>query len=346
MEPETMNIEKEFEKITVAEFGTMGYGNAESSISHEKQITSGELSHEVDARSQEIILSGEALVAVNDVDDGCIDGRGTVELYVTENGEFYTKQVEDNSNHERAKVAGGGYITSQAMRLGVGMKGAHIDSDLAATGTELAAKEVYCGAHTGAHKHGDGTDCGANDKMQLILNNGLAYQEQVSGTTEALIKTAGLEFKSELFNKVLENWESVLSDESYFAGSTGASRLQEVLATQESAAKIAGSRKPVAVTKHLEGDHNEDYIVVNYVKGKTFSQGILAEKLRADFPDNDDKHLAQAFVVDAWRIVELAEAAVETDDFELALYAGVMYQVATAATLTDGSLKMFGVTEQ
>lgn len=339
-----MNQEKEFEKIIVAEFGTMGYGNAESSISHDKQRASGELSAEVDMRSQEIIRSGEAMVDVNDTDDGCIDGRETIELYSTEAGEVYTKQVEDNSNHERAKVAGGGYFTSMAMRLGVGMKGTHIDTDLAQTGTDLAAKEVYCGAHTGAHKHGEGTDCGANDKMPLILQDGINYREQVAGTTQALIETAGLEFKPELFEKVLENWEATLSDDAYFAGSTGVSRLQKVLATQVAATEVAGSGKPVGVTKHLDGDHNEDYIVVNYVKGKTFSQGVLAEKLRADFPENDDKHLAQAFVVDAWRVVELAEAAVEADDFETALYAGVMYQVATAVTLTDGSLKMFGVT--
>lgn len=338
-----MSEEKEFEKITVAEFGTMGYGNAESSISHEKQRASGELSAEVDQRSQEIILSGEAMVDVNDTDDGCIDGRETIELYVTEEGEFYTKQVEDNSNHERAKVAGGGYITTQAMRLGVGMKGTDIDSDLAQTGTDLAAKEVYCGAHTGAHKHGEGTDCGANDKMSLILHNGIAYQEQVSGTTKALIETAGLEFKAEVFEQVLANWETALSDENYFAHSTGASRLQKMLATQAAATEVTGSRKPVGVTKHLDGDHNEDYIVVNFIQGKTFSQGVLAEKLRAEFPENDDKHLAQAFVVDAWRVVELAQAGVEERDVEAAIYAGVMYQVATAATLTDGTLKMYGV---
>lgn len=162
---------------------------------------------------------------------------------------------------------------------------------------------------------------------------------------KALIETAGLEFNTETFEGVLANWEATLADDAYFEGSTGASRLQRILATQAAASEIEGGRKPVAVTKHLDGDHNEDYIIVNYVKGKTFSQGILAEKLRAEFTDKEDKNLAQAFVVDAWRVVELAQAAAEEEDFEAALYAGVMYQVATAATLTDGSLPIFAYTE-
>jgi hypothetical protein len=83
---------------------------------------------------------------------------------------------------------------------------------------------------------------------------------------------------------------------------------------------------------------------VNYIDGTTFSQGALAETLREAFPDKDDKNLAQAFVVDVWRVLKLAQASVVEDEFETALYAGVAYQVATAATLTDGSLKMFAYT--
>lgn len=336
-----MNEKEQTFEATVTELGVMGYGNAESSISYEKQRESGELSAEVDVRAQEVLLSGELLVDVNDRDDGCIDGRETYEVYISANDEIQLKRLEDNSNHERAKVAGGGYVTGQAIRLGAGYKGSSIDEDVTQLGTDLAEKEIYCGAHTGAHKHGDGTDCGANDKMPLILHNALAYREEVKGSTKALIEQAGLTFNDASYDGVLTNWEAALDDETYFGQSTGASRLQRILATQAAASDVNGTRKPVAVTKHLSGDHNEDYIAVNYIAGKTVSQGRLAETLRAEFPENDDKHLAQTFVVDAWRVVELAQAAVPEDDFEAAVYAGVMYQVATAATLTDGSLKMF-----
>lgn len=339
-----MITEKEHEQpITVTELAPLGFGNPNSSISRTKQLESGELPQEVDSAAQEFIISGEGIIPVQETDDGCIDGREALELYITEGGEFYTKPA-DNSNHERAKVAGGGYLTTQAMRLGVGMKGASIDDDLAATGADLAEKEVYCGAHSGAHQHGEGTDCGANDKFAPILQNGLHFREQIAGATEALIQTAGLEFKPELLERVYANWQATLNDEGYFEGSTGATRLKTILATQAAASEAAGVDKPLAVTKHLDGDHNEDYILVNYVQGSTFSQGALATALREQFPDTPDKNLAQAFVVDAWRIVELAKAGVPEGDFEAALYAGVAYQVATAATLTDGSLKLFTYT--
>lgn len=220
----------------------MGYGNPDSSISCKKQLESGELAAEVDGAAEEFIISGEGIVEVQEHDDGCIDGCETSELYVTEGGEFYTKPA-DNSNHERAKVAGGGYITSQAMRLGVGRRGDSIDSDLALVGSDLAEKEIYCGAHSGAHQHGEGTDCGANDKFALILENGLKFREQIEASTGALVQAAGLEFHPEV--------------------------LERVLATQAAASEAA----------------------------------------------------------------------------ETAIYAGVAYQVATAATLTDGTLKMFAYTQ-
>ena len=104
----------------------------------------------MDTAAQEFIISGEGIVEVQEHDDGCIDGRETLELYVTGGGDFYTKPA-DNSNHERAKVAGGGYITTQAMRLGVGRRGDSIDDDLALVGSDLAEKEIYCGAHSLVH---------------------------------------------------------------------------------------------------------------------------------------------------------------------------------------------------
>lgn len=337
-----MSLEKEHETtLTISEIGPIGFGNPDSSISYDKQRASGELSPEVDERATELLKSGELLVTVDDLDDGCIDGRPTESvLFVTEDGEFYEKDA-DNHNHERAKVAGGGYITGTAMRLGAGLKGERIDTDILKTGAELTAKEVYCGAHTGEHQHGDGTDCGANDKMLTIFDTALKFEAEVNGTTKALIETAGLEFNQDTFSEVMNNWREVTEDEAYFAGSTGASRLNAAQAIVETAHVSAQPEKPLSVVKQLAGDHNEDYVVINYVEGKTLSQVALADKLQEEFSELDTKNHAQAFVVDAWRIVDLAKAAVDQDKFEAALYAGVAYQVATAATLTDGSLKTF-----
>ena len=338
-----MTIETEHEKeTTIFEIPAIGYGNAESAISYKKQLASGELLPVVDARSAEILTSGELLVTVDDLDDGCIDGRPTESLllFVTEKGEFYEKPA-DNSNHERAKVAGGGYVTATAMRLGAGYKGQTIDADILETGAVLTAKEIYCGAHTGEHKHEDGTDCGANDKMLQIFSNASLYEAQVEATTKALIETAGLEFNSDTFSQVMKNWQTVIEDEAYSEGSTGASRLRAAQAIIQTAHEETPTDKQLSVVKHLAGSHKEDYLVINYVKGKTISQVKFAKTLAEEFPELEPENRAQAFVVDAWRIVELAEASVEDNDVEAAIYAGVMYQVATAATLTDGSLRTF-----
>ena len=363
MEQENMT-ELEPKEIVIEELEPLGFGNPESSISRKKQLENGELSPEVDAFAQEFIKSGKAIVSITEIDDGCIDGRKAVEItYRDENGELKTVILE-NDGHERAKVAGGGYITSQAMRLGVGIKGETAHEDTLKVGTDLSEKGIFCGAHTGPHTQAEGaTDCGANDKMELILANGLNKEtdengEEIEGgqylilaATKKLIETAGLTFNEDIFNKVIANWRAVLEDKNYFGRSSGKERLQAAIDVQQEASIKKGGPKPVAVTKNLRGDHKEDYIVVNYIKGKTFSQNLLQKELVNEFTkpedeNQDNPNLAQTFVVDAWRIVELAQAAVEEDDVETAIYAGVMYQIATAATLTDGTLKMFTVTEQ
>ena len=341
MEP-NMTIETEHEKeLTFTEIPAIGFGNAESAISYKKQLESGELSPQVDARAAELMHSGELLVDVDDLDDGCIDGRPTKSvLFVSEEGEFYQNDA-DNHNHERAKVAGGGYVTATAMRLGAGYRGETIDVDILETGSVLTGKEVYCGAHTGKHKHGDGTDCGANDRMREIFTVAAKYETQVGETTKALLGVAGLEFKPELFSQVMNNWQGVVDNESYFEGSTGASRLEAAQTIVSVAHTEKQPDQPLSVIKHLDGDHKEDYLVVNFAKGKTVSQVKFADTLSNEFPELASENLAQTFVVDAWRIVELANASVDQADIEAAIYAGVMYQVATAATLTDGSLRTF-----
>jgi hypothetical protein len=341
MEP-TMTYETEHETLpTINEIPAIGYGNSESSISYKKQRESGELSQPVDEFAAELMTSGELLVDVNDNDDGCIDGRPTKSvLHVTKDGEVIETDA-DNSNHERAKVAGGGNFTAVAMVIGTGRKGESIDADIIETGLALSAKEVYCGAHTGEHGHGDGTDCGANDKMLTILDNASVYKDEIANTTKALLSVAGIEFNPETFNQVLSNWQEAVADSDYFTGSTGASRLQAAQSVVEAAHTTVKPERPLSVIKHLSGDHNEDYLVVNFVKGKTISQNKLATALNEKFPELESENLAQSFVVDAWRIVELANASVAEDEVEAAIYAGVMYQVATAATLTDGSLRTF-----
>ena len=328
---------------TVLEIDPLNYGNPDAKISYKKQIDSGELSPEVAERAAEIIRSGECLVDITEKDDGCIDGRTAEEvMYLNEEGELVISAVTPDDTHERPKIAGGGYMTSLAMYRSLYGSSSHVDSDLAKTTSILAGKNIYCGAHTGSHSQDDTTDCGANDKVETILQNGIGFRENIGKSVAALLEVAGVKYEDAVFGRVTSGWSTTLENAEYFSGSTGASRLDVINTSVQQAQIESGNDKPLAVTKHLGGDHKEDFIILNYVKGKTFSQAKFREKLSEAFPDIEDINLAQAFVVDVARIIELANAMGETDEEkEIALYAGIAYQLATAATLTDGSLRNF-----
>lgn len=328
-----------------------GYGNPGVSISYEKQLKSGELTTEIAEKSKEIIRSGECLKQVTDEDDGCIDGRPTEEvMFIDEDGNFYAKHVSPElaleDVHIRQKVAGGGVVTGYAMQRGMGLQGESIDADFAATGAALNDAKIACGAHTGEHAHGDATDCGANDKVRTILENGVKFRSEIGGQVEALLGIAGVPFDEKTYNRVIDRWSSSLTDEAYFEGSTGKSRFDKIEDTiADAQQRSADAAKPVAVTKNLGGDHKEDFIVVNYVEGHSFSQAHFAARLAEEFPEVNPAHRAQAFVVDVPRIVTLAQALSGDDEvkFAEALYAGVAYQLATAATLTDGTLPVLTI---
>ena len=346
---------------TVTEIPSLGYGNPDSKISYTKQIESGELTEAVAARAVELISSGEMMKPIENQDDGCIDGRPTTELlYINEKGEFYTKQVSSNEGHERSKVAGGGYMTSLAMQRALEKPSVTLDQDLANVANSLTSKEIYCGAHSGEHGHDDATDCGANDKFQPIIENSIVFREPIAEHVKALLGVAGVEFDQTVMDDVFAGWSETLDRNEYFEGSTGKSRFGVIEQSIREAQERTGSYdKPIAVSKHLAGDHKEDFIIINFVEGKTFSQVAFAKQLSEDFPNIPAQKRAQAFVVDVPRIVALAGAIAAapekgtqdtyTDRSEQdiaqrttkALYAGVAYQLATAATLTDGSLRNF-----
>lgn len=335
-------IDKEFDMI-VKEIDVLGVGNPDAKISYKKQLESGELLPEVVEQAVEYIKRGEGMRTITDHDDGCIDGRCAHRvLFVTESGEFYETPVDDSGEHLRAKVAGGGYMTSLAMRAGLGETTASIDNDLGGVVAQLAEKDIYCGAHTGQHAGNETTDCGANDKFADILANGLEYRDVIARNVRALVAEAGLETDEAILDKVFAGWQRAL-DVQYGADSTGASRFTVIEEGIKEAQVKTGSPKPVAVSKDLKGDHKEDFILINYRDNETFSQAAFAEMLAEKFPDVPEDKRAQAFVVDVPRIVMLAEAQSDgdTDRFTQALYAGITYQLATAATLTDGSLRTF-----
>lgn len=330
-------------QTTVNELLPLGFGNPESSISRVKQLNTGELTPELEDAAAEIIMAQTCLVEVTERDDGCIDGRAAVRVsYIDKNGERQEASVNMDDAHERAKVAGGGYLTSLAMQLALHPPAEGIERVLSYVVRALADKGMFCGFHTGDHQKDDTTDCGANDKFETILTTALTFHQPIADVTGALVSVAGASYDADLQQKIYENWSIAADAPHVFEASTGQSRSDTIFAAIADIQHVENTERPVAVSKHLEKDHKEDFIIINFVTGKTFSQAELRRLLKEQFPDVEDPKLPQAFVVDAWRIAELAEALSHTpDENQLMLQAGVSYQLATAATLTDGSLRVF-----
>lgn len=338
------------------EISPLRYGNEASAISYDKQLESGELTPEAVKVAVEIITSNECMVPIDETDDGCIDGRcaGTVSYF--KNGQEFTNPAE-NSNHERYKVAGGGYVTGTGMVLALGdpYRQDTLDRQIAYTSALLSEKGIACGMHT-ADVHGNltGTGCGANDQLPTILSNGSSYAKEIGANIEALVGIAGMTYKPEVLEGVFENWKNALTKDGFVEGSTGASRLSEMKKAVQIAQEQTEDDKPVAVSKHLLGNHKEDFIVLNFAEGKTFSQDAFKKKLAGAFgidpSSTEAEEVAQAFVVDVPRLVAMSRALsanesgeIDSGRFETVLYAGIAYQLATAATLTDGSLRTFVV---
>ena len=176
--------------MNVIEIGPLHYGNSNATISYinfEKRIEAGELPSAILDTATEFIRSGNGMVTIQHQDDGCIDGRATqLVTYFTKDGEEHTNEARVGT-HNRSKVAGGGYFTGAAMLLGANDLKENADTQIAYTAEVLSQQGIACGAHTGEHESLEGTDCGANDKFDLILRTSLEYADSIAVNVEAIV---------------------------------------------------------------------------------------------------------------------------------------------------------------
>ncbi len=333
---------------SVTELPPLGYGNADASISLTKKLERDQLDEAVVNRGAEIINEGSCMADITEGDDGCIDGRHSLKLLYVLRDEFHEVDVTDPFTHKRAKVAGGGYMTSLMMKLALDPEVTTINEDITGLVRHLTELGVYCGVHTGSHIGNGSVDCGANDKFDVILRTYRSFQSHINQTIEAVMPHMDIstEYSHDIANEAGAGLERTLSHEGYFDDSNGQARFDLIMDEIEQMQKRTGAEKPLSVSKHLADDHNEAYIILNTVPGKTFSQAAFRQKLQEEFPDVPPEQLPQAFVVDLPRVVELAEAmSTGREDkghaFRVALQAGIGFQIAAAATLTDGSLRNF-----
>lgn len=326
------------EEVPCLGFGTPGAANYEARVNA--------LSDEIDIDAVVgVVESSEPISEVCDVDCGCIDGRRAMEVhYAEKDGKPAMHETEDSTIHDRYKVAGGGYVTGVAIMAGVGVLGSHVNDDVTRVIEGLAKDDIFCGTHNGCHEHGENSDCGANDNMKLIFENAVKHESAIKNSINGLLDIVGLSIGSEAINDVFDNLKYAAQNEAYFEGSCGHLRHEKMKKSIDNIfIENEDIEKPVAVSKKLAGEHQELFIIINFCKGMTFSQPTFRLMLAEKYPNVDIDRLPQAFVIDIARIEEIAKSIADQNgsDYMQTLVSGIIYQLATAATLTDGSLRTF-----
>lgn len=334
----------ELRNIIVDEIPSLGYGNPDG-ISLDKKIENG-VCTEIDIEfAVEVIKSAVCMLRASKKDCGCIDGRRAEEVhFVNKDGENIINETDDSSIHERYKVAGGGYITAIGMLAGIDKADGYIEDDMVSVINDLSADNIYCGTHNGPHDHGEKSDCGANDNMRLILENGVRFRNGIKDNIISLLSIAGIDADEATVDNIFDNWNKLASNDEYWHESSGASRHDIIKGSINDASRNQENPdSPLAVSKKLAGDHQESFIVINYCDGMTFSQPTFRNELAKQYPDKDIDTLMQTFVIDIARIEQIAKSVADANssDYIQTLSAGIAYQLATAATLTDGSLRTF-----
>lgn len=318
--------------ITVDEIAPngLGFGGGRISGNPEKNGISQEV---LDDAAQEI-LNPDHYKTVEVYDSGCGDGRPVQSVWVKLKSKMGGKKfgLESDQSKLRPKLFGGDFATMYSILAVATERGRS-----AKTTQEMDdyAIEIFnqMGWVSGTHNddHGDGPDdlhgCGAIDNRPRIVANSVKFNDQIQTIAQSNfgVSKDALSAVQQVFNSRLEG--------DYFTGYDGAG-VQERL--EQSCDNV--------VRKVLVGDHQEAFVVINTRKGTTFDQASLRQTLVSKY--GEDEKLPQVFVVDIWQAESMidqliAKGIVKSESKDAAMAAVVTYTLATAGTLTDGTLPVF-----
>lgn len=308
------DMKKDELELNVTKVAPEGLGFGSGTISGQERLMA--LGDELVARIDALIDSPPILVQVSlDKDgqplddDGCGDGRGVQRVLLG--------TVEKTRSLDRSKVFGGGVTMITAARIGLGEIGNQpLQQAFSDSMGVLAERKIGFGAHTDTHAHGPNCGCGAIDKAPAIIQNALTFEAQIRGTIAALnIDANGLD-------DVYDNFRSYagqLDGQEY----SGAQVMGEIIDN----GKI--------VVKELADTHKEVVILLNMVEGHTVDQDQIRQLTDGQ---------AQAFAVDVWRVVQLANRVYADQPESVrnqAFLSELVYTLATAGTLTKGDLPVY-----
>ncbi len=303
-------IENSFDiEVTRIEQFENGLGFGEGTISHAERLKI--VGAELVAKVESVIVTGPILQPLsvdkygNPVeDDGCGDGRGVRRIF--------RGFVQKAKSLVRAKVFGGGATMVTAMSIGDGSAtGQTLNQAFESSIQTMKEGGIDFGAHTDEHAIGENCGCGAIDKAPDVIQNVTKYQDEITEAITGLgVDTTGLDVVMDNFREYAET----VRGQPY----SGKKIISDI--TNEG-----------KIVKELEDHHYEMFIVLNTVEGHTVNQELIRSVSEGKI---------QVFVVDVWRLQELAMKRFPNDEEarNTAFLSELVYTMGVAATLTTGDL--------
>lgn len=299
-----------------------GLGFGEGAISYASRAMDGQLSGELN-KAESILKTPRVLTPI-DVDkngdpiddDGCGDGRGVAD----EAGNIVEVTQGDlklDKSLNRAKVFGGGATMALAARIALGRADVPLQGLFSDARDDLDEAGIDFGAHSDEHAHGEKSGCGAIDNAPKIIENVVKYRRDIHATIKSLDENVDEAILDDVLDKFVSYDES--TDQTDYSGKNVLDYIKQ----------------DEKVVKKLVSDHREMFIVLNEVEGHTVDQHAVREESDGQI---------QAFAVDMWRLRDIADRLYgdgEDDSRQRALLGELVYTLATAATLTDGSLPVY-----
>jgi len=300
--------------------GKSGLGFGLGGINRQERIENGDIDRETIDKGDDFIVCGDHNFLSVDYDEsgnivrscGCIDGRNTTEVI-----------------EPRYKLAGGTLVHTVAGQIGSGSFYGTYQEQLSNARDFMQINNIEFGGHTDNSANEFKTGCGAVDNLPAIVANTQIYRNQIKYALRDIIEAAQLDFlsyDSKLIDQVLDNYKQFFeaTDFSEYNGNF--------------AKNLTESSQGIITNLDKSEKHSECALVINLVSGITLNQNEL---------ENITNGKYQAFSYDVPAAMQIAQKIGKDDNdiATLALYGELIYTLAAKATLTNGSQKVFLVSE-
>ncbi len=205
-----------------------------------------------------------------------------------------------------------------------------LEQDVAQMVDVLTSLGLGYGGHTDDHHvvTDEDTGCGAADKLPAILSKCMQPQAMVEMKALAA-KLLGTAWDEAVADQLPGRLKSFLPDADTYLGRQG-----DKYTYKQAVVRVLQSKAgPGVAVESLAGTHQEKGLIVNAVARTTFDRDRFVEATKATM---------QLFSYDVWYLQELAKQLFAADERRRATFFifHVLYSIATAMVLTDGTLKL------